>query len=149
MGITRKITKNINAPVEMKIVTKFKTVQLCRNVNLVMPNFHCTPTSELLPEEYYTKWGVLRFLLASRPWDVYSALHKAAQHRGHFSEMHCGAFPTCLLDFFLKERRARRRNGTEADLALICSQGPPAFAICAWSTSTVSTAQGSSKARCG
>lgn len=115
MGITRKITENINALVEMKIVIKFSTVQLCRKVNLLVSNFHYTLTcvqhvsySKLLLEECYTKSGVLRFRCASWPWDVCRALHRAAQHHGHLSETPCGVLPTCPLDFFPKERRARR-----------------------------------------
>lgn len=69
-GPYHKVIKNISALIEIKTVTKLKTVQLCRKVNLVMPDVLCTPLlrarvsySGLFLEEYWIhQSGVLRFL---------------------------------------------------------------------------------------
>lgn len=95
-GPYHKVIKNISALIEIKTVTKLKTVQLCRKVNLVMPDVLCTPLLRTRVLLRAVSRGILNTSIrcAQVPfWHCSCGMLERGdvQQFGHHSEMDCHA----------------------------------------------------------
>lgn len=115
-GAYHKVVKNITAPIEVKIVTKVKTVQLCKKVDLVVSDVLCTPTIVHVCLLFLEEYWIHQFRCAQVPFGIATV--------GCWSEGMCNRLSTtvrcpamlstCLLNSFLGARRSGRVSWSPA-----------------------------------